>query len=74
MYVGPGPLFLIQEGHITMDPKTTKTHFQQTLAVAGKNGPYVKYWKIFFYNYNQTIRLCNSYIFTICIFQEYTNP
>ena len=31
----------IQEGPKTMDPKTPKTHFQQTLAVAGKNGPYV---------------------------------
>ena len=30
----------IQEGPKTMDPKTPKTHFQQTLAVAGKNGPY----------------------------------
>ena len=30
-----------QEGPITMDPKTPKTHFQQTLAVAGKNRPYV---------------------------------
>ena len=25
---------------LTIDPKTRKTHFQQTLAVAGKNGPY----------------------------------
>ena len=29
------------KGPKTMDPKIPKTHFQQDIAVAGKNGPYI---------------------------------
>ena len=30
-----------------MDPKNSKTHFQQAIAVAGKNGPYLREAKLF---------------------------